>query len=91
MELRQRLPLAAAALDLSRGRKRRGWKRDFLAAVREAAGDLGGLSEKQLANTIRAYRRERGKSGLSRMSRCRPGPDGGLACVGGAFERWSPR
>lgn len=64
-ELRQRLPLAAATLDLPRGRKRRGWKRDFLAAVREAAGDLEGLSEKQLANTIRAYRRERGKSGLT--------------------------
>jgi hypothetical protein len=62
---RTRLPLAAAALDLPRGRKRRGWKRDFLAAVREAAGDLEGLSEKQLANTIRAHRRERGKAGLT--------------------------
>jgi hypothetical protein len=64
-ELRQRLPLAAAARDLPRGRKRPGWKRDFLAAVREAAGDLEGLSEKQLADTIRAYRRERAKSGLT--------------------------
>lgn len=64
-ELRQRLPLAAAARDLPRGRKRPGWKRDFLAAVREASGDLEGVSEKQLADTIRAYRRERGKSGLT--------------------------
>ena len=46
-------------------RDRPGWKRDFLAAVREAAGDLGGLSEKQLAETIRTYRRERGKPGLT--------------------------
>ncbi len=64
-ELRQRLPLAAAAMDLPRGRKRPGWKRDFLAAVREASGALEGLSEKQLADTIRTYRRERGKSGLT--------------------------
>lgn len=64
-DLRQRLPLAAAARDLPRGRKRAGWKREFLAAVRAAAGDLEGLSEKQLADTIRAYRRERGKSGLT--------------------------
>ena len=65
VELRQRLPLAAAAKDLPRGRKRPGWKRDFLAAVREAAGDFEGLSEKQLADTLRAYRRERGKSSLT--------------------------
>ena len=59
------MPLAAAARDLLRGRKRPGWKRDFLAAVREASGALEGLSEKQLAVTIRAYRRERGRSGLT--------------------------
>ena len=64
-DLRQRLPLAATAGDLRQGRTRPGWKRDFLAAVRKAAGDLGDLSEKQLAVTIRAYRRERGRSGLT--------------------------
>ena len=64
-ELRQRLPLAAAARDLPRGRKRPGWKRDFLAAVREASGALEGLSETQLAETIRTYRRERGTPGLT--------------------------
>ena len=64
-ELRRRLPLAAAARDLPRGRKRPGWKRDFLAAIREASGDLAGVSEKHLADTIRAYRRERGKSSLT--------------------------
>ena len=62
-ELRQRLPLAAATLDLPRGRKRHGWRRDFLAAVREAAGDLEGLSEKQLATPIRSYSARRTKGG----------------------------
>ena len=52
-------------MDLRQGRTRPSWKRDFLATVRKAAGDLDGLSEKQLAVTIRAYRRERGRSGLT--------------------------
>lgn len=64
-ELRQRLPLAVAARDLPRGRKRPGWARDFRAAVGEAAGDLDGVSQKQIADAIRAYRRERGKAGLT--------------------------
>ena len=64
-ELRRRLPLAAAARDLPRGRKRPGWKRDFLAAVREASGDLADVSERQLTDTVRAYRRERRKSSLT--------------------------
>ena len=64
-ELRQRLPLAAAAKDLPRGRKRPGWKAAFTSAAREAARDLNGVSEKQIADTIHAYRRERGTSGLA--------------------------
>ena len=51
--------------DLPRGRTRGPWKRDFLGAVREASGAFEGLSEKQLADTIRTYRRERGKSGAT--------------------------
>ena len=46
-------------------RDRPGWKRDLVAAVREAAGDLGELSERQRAETILTYRRERGKSGAT--------------------------
>ena len=64
-ELRRRLPLAAAARDLPRGRKRPGWKRDFTAAIREASGDLADVSERQLADTIHAYRRERRKPSLT--------------------------
>lgn len=64
-ELRLRLPLAAAARDLPRGRKRSGWRAEVTAAVREAASDLDSLSEKQIADVIHGYRRERGTSGLT--------------------------
>jgi hypothetical protein len=45
----QRLPLAAAAKDLLRGRRRRGRKKDFLEAIREAAADLEGVSSEDIA------------------------------------------
>ena len=53
--------------DLPRGRTRGPWKRAFLGAVRKASGAFEGLSEKQLADTIRTYRRERGKSGAEHL------------------------
>lgn len=71
-ELRQRLPLAAAAKDLPRGRKRPGWKREFLASVREAATDLAGMSERQVADTVKAYRRERAKTELTVVAEAAP-------------------
>jgi hypothetical protein len=61
-ELGRRLPLADVARDLPPGRKRLGWKRDFLASVREAAVDLKGVSDRQITDTINAYRRDRVKS-----------------------------
>lgn len=71
-ELRQRLPLAAAAKDLPRGRKRPGWKREFLASVREAAIDLAGMSDRQIADTVRTYRRERAKKELTVVAEAIP-------------------
>jgi hypothetical protein len=64
-ELRRRLPLADVAKDLPRGRKRAGWKRDFLASIREAASDLTGVSDKQIGDTVKAYRRDRVKPVLT--------------------------
>ena len=64
-ELRRRLPLANLAKDLPPGRKRLGWKRDFLASVREAATELTGVSDKQITDTVNAYRRGRVKSALT--------------------------
>jgi hypothetical protein len=45
--------------DLPRGRKRRGWKKEFLAALTEAAKDIGEVSEEEILRTVRSYRRER--------------------------------
>lgn len=63
-ELDQRLPLAAAAKDLPRGRKRRGWKKEFLEAIREAAADLEGVSSEDIAAAVKSYRRERSRPEL---------------------------
>ena len=64
-ELEQRLPFAAAVKDLPRGRKRQGWKREFRAALQEAARDLDGVSEEQVLEAVRTYRKERAKLGLT--------------------------
>ena len=61
-ELRRRMPLADLARDLPPGRKRLGWTRDVLASVRDAATDLTGISDTQIAETVNAYRRDRIKS-----------------------------
>jgi hypothetical protein len=45
--------------DLPRGRKRRGWKRESLESLTEAAEEIGGVSDEEILKTVRAYRRER--------------------------------
>jgi hypothetical protein len=57
-ELEERLPLAAAAMDLPRGRKRPGWKDEFSRAVQEAAGELPPMSEEDIVKVVKQYRRE---------------------------------
>lgn len=64
-DLEQRLPFAVAAKDLPRGRKRPGWKREFRAALQEAARDLDGVSEAQILEAVRTYRKERARPGLT--------------------------
>ncbi len=71
-ELRRRLPLADVAKDLPRGRKRLGWKRDFLASVREAATELTGVSDKQIADAVNTYRRDRVKAVLTVVAEAAP-------------------
>ena len=56
--LEERLPLAAAAMDLPRGRKRPGWKDEFSRAVQEAAGELPPMSEEDIVTVVKRYRRE---------------------------------
>jgi hypothetical protein len=64
-ELERRLPLADVARDLPRGRKRRGWKREFLKTLSDASADLRGLSEEQVLDAIRRVRSRRTKPELT--------------------------
>lgn len=57
-ELEARLPLATSAVDLPRGRRRPGWKAEFLEAAEDVAGDLPPLSEQDIVKAIKQYRRE---------------------------------
>jgi hypothetical protein len=45
--------------DLPRGRKRPGWKEEFLNALAQAAKDMGGASDEDMLQTIREYRKEK--------------------------------
>lgn len=60
-ELEDQLPLASAYKDLPKGRKRAGWRKDFLRSVQRAAADLGDISEGQILRTVREYRSGRKK------------------------------
>jgi len=55
-ELDEQLPRAEVYQDLPRGRKRPGWKRDFVRSLQTAARDLSGVTESQIANAVRGYR-----------------------------------
>jgi len=60
-ELEEQIPLASAYKDLPKGRKRSGWKKDFLRSVRKAAADLGDISEEEILKTVRESRLGRKK------------------------------
>jgi hypothetical protein len=45
--------------DLPRGRNRPGWKREFTRKLETTARELSGVTESQIAETIRAYRAEK--------------------------------
>jgi hypothetical protein len=47
--------------DLPKGRKRAGWKKDFLRSVQKAAADLGDILEETILSTVREYRSGRKK------------------------------
>jgi hypothetical protein len=64
-ELERRLPLADLAKDLPRGRKRPGWKREFLKTLSDASADLQGVSERQILDAIRKVRSHRNKPELT--------------------------
>ncbi len=69
MELEKQLPRASVSRDLPRGRKRAGWKKDFLRSLEAAAAEMGDVSEEEILKTVRETR-----SMLAHRKR-RPVPD----------------
>lgn len=59
-EIEERLPLAKVYRDLPRGRKRSGWKEEFLETLGEAAVDLGDLSEEDILQAVKKHRKAKG-------------------------------
>ena len=58
-QLQEQMARAGLYRDLPRGRKRRGWKKEFLESLTEAARYIGEVSDEEILQTVRAYRKER--------------------------------
>jgi hypothetical protein len=58
-QLQEQMTRADLYKDLPRGRKRRGWKKEFLESLTEVARDIGEVSDEEVLRTVRAYRKER--------------------------------
>ena len=58
-ELDEQIPRANVYRDLPRGRKRPGWKREFIRSLETAARDLSGVRESQIVDAIRGHRDHR--------------------------------
>ena len=56
LELEKQLPRAAAYRDLPRGRKRAGWKKDFLRSLEAAAAEMGDVSGEEILKTVKETR-----------------------------------
>jgi hypothetical protein len=57
-QLEERLQRVELYKDLPRGRKRPGWKREFLATLRKAAREMGDVSPEEALKAVREYRNE---------------------------------
>lgn len=58
-QIRQGIGRADLYKDMPRGRKRPGWKKEFVATLSGAAREMGELSEDEILRTIRTYKQER--------------------------------
>src|SRR6202171_6864008 len=58
-QLQEQMIRADLYRDLPRGRKRRGWKQAFLELLDEAGDGVGEVSDEEILQTVRAYRKER--------------------------------
>lgn len=60
-DLLEQFPRAAVRNDVSRGRKRPGWREEITRAFEEASEALAGITEEEILKTIQEYRAERRK------------------------------
>lgn len=60
-QLDARFPLADVAKDLPPGRRRRGWKREFLESVRDTAKEMPVMSDDEILRIVRQSRRTRSR------------------------------
>jgi len=58
-QIQEQMGRADLYKDLPRGKKRRGWKKEFLESLVEAAKDIGEISEEEILRTVRTYRKEK--------------------------------
>ena len=58
-QIEQRMARAGLYKDMPRGRKRRGWKKEFLESLTEAAKDIGEVSEEEILRAVRGHRKKR--------------------------------
>ncbi len=58
-QITERMGRADYYRDLPPGKKRRGWKKEFLESLTETAKDIGEVSEEEILRTVRSYRKER--------------------------------
>lgn len=56
LELEKQLPRATVSPDLPRGRKRPGWKKDFLRSLEAAAAEMKDVSEEEISKTVQETR-----------------------------------
>jgi hypothetical protein len=56
-QIEERMGKAELYKDIPRGRKRRGWKKEFLEALNKAAKDIGEVSEEEISRAVRTDRR----------------------------------
>jgi hypothetical protein len=56
MELEKQLPRASFSRDLPRGRKRPGWRKDFLRSLESAAAEMKDVSKEEILKTVRDTR-----------------------------------
>lgn len=58
LQVEERVKLVGLFKDLPRGRKRRGWKGEFLATLKQAAQDMGDVGQEEILKAIGEHRNQ---------------------------------